>query len=259
MRYVKLRNLHKRYRMGLVRALDGMNLKIDQGSLCGLVGPNGAGKTTLIYILAGLKRQDSGQVFLFEQEIKRDTFALRQRMGFVLDRPLYFEKLTCREFLRFTGAMYDLPKDEVHRKIEELLHFFDLVEVADRFIETYSKGMKQKVSLAAAIVHEPQLLVLDEPFDGIDPGSSEAIKRILVRMTEKGVTILITSHVLEMIETLCTECAIMHRGKIIFQSRMDEFERRVKKIGDEKTIGSLREVFLQITSSRHRHKTLSWL
>ena len=259
MKLVDLKNLYKKYGTGLVVALDGVNLQIDQGELFGLVGPNGAGKTTLIEILAGIRKQDSGEVFLWDQEVKSGSFAHRQQIGFVLERPLYFDRLTCREFLKFSGRMYDVQKGELKKRVEELLDFFDLSEAGDRLIETYSKGMRQKVSLAAAIIHEPRLLILDEPLDGIDPGSSQAIKQILMRMTEKGVTVLVTSHVLEMVEDLCTECAIIHEGKIVFQSRVDELESRVREIGDEKTIGSLREVFLKITSSTHRTKTLSWL
>jgi ABC-2 type transport system ATP-binding protein len=180
-------------------------------------------------------------------------------MGFVLDQPLYFDRLTCREFLGFVGVMYDLPKADVNNRVEELIRFFDLTEAADRFIETYSKGMKQKVSLAAAILHEPVLLVLDEPFDGIDAASAEEIRQLLLRMNRKGVTILITSHILEFIESLCTECAILHKGRVVFQSRMDELEMQLQRSGDNEQRTSLRDIFLQVTSADRPHKSLSWL
>ena len=259
MQCLQLKNIYKEFQRGKVKALNGVNLQIGQGSLLGLIGTNGAGKTTLIHILAGLKKQDRGEVFLFGKKIKSDSYTHRQQMGFVLDLPLYFEKLTCKEFLKFTGEMYGIPKTELDMKIEELLHFFDLLDLSDRFIETYSKGMKQRVSIAASIIHKPKFLLLDEPLDGIDPGSSEAIKSILLRMVEKGTTILITSHELDMIEALCTECAIMHKGEIVIQSRMDELENAVKKIDNKATIQSLKEAFMQVTLSDHSRKTLSWL
>ena len=129
----------------------------------------------------------------------------------------------------------------------------------DKWIETYSKGMKQKVSIAAAIIHEPDLLILDEPFDGIDATSAEEIKEILLQMNKKGVTIVITSHQLELIEALCTECAILHKGQIVFQSKMDELEKQLQESGDSKGQTSLKEIFLQVTSADRPHKSLSWL
>lgn len=259
MKCIQLDNLHLEYRRGKTKALNGLNLQVDQGSFLGLVGPNGSGKTTLIHILAGLLKQDRGQIRLFNQEILSASFSHRQRMGFVLDQPVYFDRLTCREFLMFAGKMYEIPKEELEGKVEELLRFFDLMDAEDKWIETYSKGMKQKVSIAAAIIHEPDLLILDEPFDGIDATSAEEIKEILLQMNKKGVTIVITSHQLELIEALCTECAILHKGQIVFQSKIDELEKQLQESGNSKAQTSLKEIFLQITSADRPHKSLSWL
>ncbi len=259
MKCIQLDNLHLEYQRGKIKALDGLNLQVDHGSFLGLLGQNGAGKTTLIHILAGLIAQNCGQIRLFNQEIRSDSFAHRQRIGFVLDQPTYFDRLTCREFLKFAGVMYDVPKHELDNKVEELLRFFDLTDAEDRWIHTYSKGMKQKVSLAAAIIHEPDLLILDEPFDGIDTTSTEEIKQILLRMNQKGVTIVLTSHILEWIESLCTECAILHKGQVVFHSRIDQLELQLKRLNDSKTKASLRDVFLQVTSGDRTHKSLSWL
>ena len=259
MNAIQFHNLSKHYRNGSVKALDSLCVKIKQGQLFGLVGPNGAGKTTLIYIIAGLIRRSSGKMVIFNQEIGKMDFFFRQRIGFVLDRPMYFDKLTVKEYLEFVAGMYNIAKQDTQSKIEELVNFFDLEPVAGNYIETYSKGMKQKVSLAAAIIHEPDLLILDEPFDGIDANSAEEIKQLLLQMNEKGVTIVITSHQLELIETLCTECAILHKGKIVFQSKIDELEKQLQASGNSKAQTSLKEIFLQITSSDRPHKSLSWL
>lgn len=260
MNAICIETLCKTYRRAGVRALDRLCMKVEKGSLFGLVGPNGAGKSTLIYIIAGLVRRDAGKMFILEDEVKDHDYLYKRRVGFVLDKPLYIDKLTAREYLQFVAGMYGLSKDDSARKIKELLEFFDLTETDEAYIETYSKGMRQKVSLAAAIIHEPDLLILDEPFDGIDVPSAEAIKRVLVQMTRRGVTVLITSHMLEMIESLCTECAIMDKGKVVFQSRMDVLDVRLKEMSENgRTATSLRDVFLQITSSQQDHKTLSWL
>lgn len=257
---IRVENLCKSYRKDKVQALDNLCIKIEKGSLFGLIGLNGAGKSTLIAILSGLIRRDAGKVFILEDEIEDHDYLYKRRVGFVLDQPLYIDKLTAREYLEFVAGMYGLPEDDASRKIEELLDFFDLKDADRAYIETYSKGMKQKVSLAAAIIHDPDLLILDEPFEGIDVPSAEAIRRILVQMAGRGVTVLITSHVLEIIETLCTECAIIDKGRIVFQSRIDALATRLKEMGKDRSLAaSLRDVFLQIISSPQDHKTLSWL
>ncbi len=256
---IQVKKLSKLYKKGNIKALDNLSVSVTKGSVFGLIGPNGAGKTTLIYIIAGLIRRSSGKMVIFNQEIGNRDFLFRQRIGFVLDRPMYFDKLTVKEYLEFVAGMYDLSKQDTQGKIEELINFFDLEPATGNYIETYSKGMKQKVSIAAAIIHEPDLLILDEPFDGIDTTSAEEIKEILLQMNKKGVTIVITSHQLELIEALCTECAILHKGQIVFQSKIDELEKQLQESGNSKAQTSLKEIFLQITSADRPHKSLSWL
>ena len=259
MKCIQLDNLCLTYRRGKVKALDDLHLAVDRGAFLGLCGPNGAGKTTLIRVLAGLIRQDRGEIRLFDREIRPAAFAHRRRMGFVLDRPTYFPRLTCREFLGFAGAMYEIPRSSLEARVDELLGFFDLTEVEERLIDTYSKGMKPKVSLAAAIIHEPDLLILDEPFDGIDATSTEEIRQVLLRMNQRGLTIIITTHILEWIESLCTECAIIHKGQVVLHSRMDDLESRFAGLGDGNTNATLRDVFLHVTSADRPDKSLSWL
>ena len=259
MKCIQLDNLSLTYRRGRITALDDLHLEVDRGSFLGLCGPNGAGKSSVIRVLAGLTRHDRGRIRLFQEEIRPGSFTHRRRMGFVLDHAAYVDRLTGKEFLKFVGTMYEVPGERLQGRVAELLRFFDLSDVEDRTIDTYSKGMKQKVSLAAAIIHEPDLLILDEPFDGIDPTSTEEIRQILLRMNRKGATVVITTHVLEWIESLCTECAIIHKGKVVFQSRMDRLESRLKALGDGGTRASLKDIFLKVTSVERPHKSLSWL
>ena len=259
MKAIQTQQISKCYQNGSIKALDSLCLNVEKGRFLGLIGPNGAGKTTLIYIIAGLVRRTSGKLIVFGEEVNDEYFQYRRHIGFVLDRPMYLQKLTVTEYLEFVAEMYDIPKQEAEKKIKELIEFFDLTAVADTYIETYSKGMKQKVSLAAAIIHEPELLILDEPFNGIDAPAAEDIKQILSSMNQKGVTIILTSHILEWIESLCTDCAIMHKGKIVFQSSLDELETQLQNPNNDKIKASLRDIFLQITSSDRPHKSLSWL
>lgn len=256
---LEITNLTKNYKMGLIKALTGVNMTISQGNIFGLIGPNGAGKTTLIEILAGLRKQDQGNIKIFGEEITSQAFKYRQKMGFVFDKPLYFEKFTGREFLKFSGTMYNLSQKDRKYKVDELLDFFDLTKVADRFIESYSKGMKQKISLAGSIIHEPKLLILDEPFDGLDPASSDDIEQVLAQMSKKEITILITSHALEIMENLCTHCAIINRGSVVFQCQMDNLNSSIRNVLGHQKNGSLRDIFLEITSPDRPHKSLSWL
>lgn len=259
MKCIEFIDIYKTFQNGTIKALDGVNLSVEQGCLFGLVGSNGAGKTTLINILAGLRRQDSGRMLFQQNEILPDAFAYRQLIGFVPEDPLYLDRLTGKEFLQFTGTMYNLNKIDIQSRVDELIGFFNLDDDASRFIETYSKGMKQKISLAAAMIHQPRLLVLDEPFEGLDTSSSEDIKDALKHMVKKGITVIITSHSMELIEALCQECAILHKGNVVFQSQMNELGHNYKNASGRELEKSLKEIFIDITSPDYRKKRLSWL
>ena len=163
---LKIVNAFKTYRKGKRKALDGLTLEAVRGSIVGIVGTNGAGKSTLINAIGGLIRLDSGSIQISNREISSSDL-YKRKTGFVFEEPLYFEKLTGQEYLEFVGGMFRLSKTNVQRKVAELLDFFDLEDHKDELIEDYSKGMKRKVSLAAAIIHDPELLILDEPFEGL--------------------------------------------------------------------------------------------
>ena len=241
------------------RALDGLSLSVHAGSIFGFLGLNGAGKTTTIRVLAGLTGKDGGTVRMFGNEIRRDDDSYKQHMGFVLDEPLYFEWMSTEEFLHFVGTMYDLSPDAIGHRTTELLEFLDLTDKREERIETLSSGMKKKISLAAAIIHKPRLIVLDEPLEGIDALASSSIKETLKLMAGGGMTIVITSHVLDTVEKLCDEVAIIHHGKTVLQCRTADIRRKAKKALGNETYASLEELFIDLVSDKVKKKHLSWM
>ena len=255
---LEFRNVTKQYENG-VRALDELTMHVPAGSIFGFIGLNGAGKTTTIRILAGLTEKDSGEVSLFGRELDRHTNAYKRELGFVLDMALYFEWMSVKDYLRFVGTMYELAPEETDRRVEELLEFFDLADKRESPIGTLSTGMKKKVSLAAAIIHGPKLVVLDEPLEGIDAVAASSIKETLTLMASKGATILITSHVLDTVEKLCTELAVIHQGKILLQCKTSEIRTQVKSTLSNQAFASLEDLFVELVSDKTRRKHLSWL
>lgn len=254
---LEFRGVVKEYEDG-VRALDGLTMHVPAGSIFGFIGLNGAGKTTSIRILAGLAEKSSGEVELFGRKLEEHNSSYKRDIGFVLDEPLYFDWMSVENYLRFVGRMYDLPTIDIEPRIRELLEFFDLAGKSDSPVETLSTGMKKKVSLAAAIIHKPRLIVLDEPLEGIDAVAASAVKETLTLMASRGTTILITSHVLDTVERLCSDIAVIHQGKILLECRTSEIRTRVKGLGNQ-TFTSLEELFVELVSNKVRKKHLSWL
>jgi ABC-2 type transport system ATP-binding protein len=242
-----------------VRALDRLTMSVPASSIFGFIGLNGAGKTTTIRILAGLLRQDAGEVRIFGKALERQDGSYKRDLGFVLDEPLYFDWMGVRDYLRFVGTMYELSPGEIDLRVEELLEFFDLSDKRDAPIGTFSTGMKKKVSLAAAIIHKPRLVVLDEPLEGIDAVAASLIKETLTLMASKGTTVLITSHVLDTIEKFCTDIAIIHQGAAILQCRTAEIRTKARDTLTNRTFASLEELFVELVSDKVRKKHLSWL
>lgn len=241
------------------RAVDNLSLRVREGSVFGFIGLNGAGKTTTIRILAGLLAKGSGSVRVFGKEIAERTNEYKRDIGFVLDEPLFFDWMSPKEYLRFVGAMYNLqPRDTVSRTTE-LLEFFDLALRQNDPIGILSTGMKKKVSLAAAIIHKPKLIILDEPLEGIDALAASSIKETLSMMASKGSTVLITSHVLDTVEKFCTEVAIIHEGRILLQCAMDEVRKKTRGKMKNETFASLEELFVELVSDRVRKKRLSYV
>ena len=243
-----------------VRALDGLTMKVPAGSIFGFIGRNGAGKTSSIRIIAGLLPKDSGTLRLFGKEIDMREKDYKREIGFVLDEAMYFDWMSAKEYLNFAGVMYGLTPGVATRRALELLEFFDLPQHDVSPIQTYSTGMKKKVSLAAAVIHNPRLVILDEPLEGVDALAASSIKESLAIMASKGTTILITSHVLDTVEKFCTEVAIIHEGKVLLQCGTDEIRSRAKGALADATYASLEELFVDLVSDKVKQKKhLSWL
>jgi len=255
---LEIDGLVKSYNTG-VRALDGLNFSVGQGSIFGFIGLNGAGKTTTIRIIAGLTRGDAGAVRLFGSDIGGSDDRYKRRIGFVLDEPLYFDWMSSERYLRFVGRMEGLTAAESGWRTDELLEFFDLSSKGEDPIATFSTGMKKKVSLAAAIIHNPELLILDEPLEGIDALAAATIKETLLLMVSRGTTVMITSHILETVERLCTEIGILHQGRMLLQCDSNELRRRAALSAGEGGASSLESLFIQLVSGPSRKPGLAFL
>jgi ABC-2 type transport system ATP-binding protein len=261
MNALEISGLSKCYR-GNVKALDNLMLVVPEGEVVGLIGPNGAGKSTTINILAGLLHADAGDIAVLGKTLDRNATSLKRRIGYVLERSLLFEKLTVWEYLRFVGIMYKISPCEVEHRVADLVDYFDLRECGSRTIESYSAGMKKKISLAAAIIHNPDLLVLDEPLEGVDPISAVRMKEIIRSLTHRGSAILISSHALDTVEKICSTIAIIHRGQVLLQASLDELQRAFRGRSGNGERSLLEEVFIHVvtdTTTQIRKGGLSWL
>jgi ABC-2 type transport system ATP-binding protein len=241
------------------RAVDGLSLRVTRGSIFGFIGLNGAGKTTTIRIIAGLLGHDAGTVKLFGRAVEVRDRETKRAIGVVLDEPLYFDWMSAPSYLRFVGVMEGLAVDAAEQRTAELVQFFDLAEKGDDPIGTYSTGMKKKVSLAAAVIHTPRLVILDEPLEGIDALAASAIKETLAMMASRGTTIFVTSHVLDTVEKFCTDIAIVHRGRVVLECRTAEIRKRAKGALPHETFDSLEELFVDTVSDKTKRRHLSFL
>jgi len=257
---IEIRELSKRY--GGILGIQSLTLTIETGSFFGFVGPNGAGKSTTVNVLTGIIRPTSGKVKILGLELDRNPIEIKKQIGVVPEGVALFEGLTGEEYLMFVSRIYRLSHEEAQQRIRDLLVLFDLEQSGSRLIETYSQGMKKKLAFAAAILHDPKVLFLDEPFDNVDPVSRRIMKDLLVKMKSRGVTIFMTSHALETVETLCDEVAIINKGRIVFQAKTEEIRKRIKNEISQETYQSLEEIFLDVVSGieeKNKPKSLSWL
>jgi ABC-2 type transport system ATP-binding protein len=225
---------------GTLPAVDGLTLEVHAGEILGFLGPNGAGKTTTLRICSGLVRADAGDVFVSGKSISREPLEARARFGLVPDRPFLYERLTAREFLEFVAALYELEPDVAMPRAEALIERLALTEQADDLIETYSLGMRQKVAVAAAMLHEPALLMLDEPLAGLDPRASRALKDLLREHAERGAGVLVSTHLLDVAERLCDRVAILHHGRKVSEGSFAELR-------EGRGNATLEDVFLELT------------
>src|SRR6201993_1132895 len=226
---------------GALTAVDAVDLRVQAGQFFGFLGPNGAGKSTTIKMLTGLLAPTSGRMELLGLDFQQNPIEVKRQIGVVPEGMGLFERLTGSEYLNFVGRMYGLDRETSKRRCDELLHFMQLDDRPKSVIADYSHGMQKKLALAAAVIHGPRILFLDEPFEGVDALAAGALKALLARMTLRGVTIFLTSHVLEIVERLCTHVGIIHKGRLVAQGSMEELSVGT---GGEGSKTTLEEVFL---------------
>nr|WP_285773319.1 ABC transporter ATP-binding protein [Microtetraspora sp. NBRC 13810] len=217
---VRTRGLFKRF--GQQVAVAGVDLVVPRGSFAGLVGPNGAGKTTTLSMITGLLRPDGGITEIDGVNVWRDPVLVKSRIGVLPEGLRLFERLSGRELLSYNGQLRGIPRQEVERRSEELIKVMDLAESADKLVVDYSTGMRKKIGLAAALLHNPVVLFLDEPFEGVDPVSANTLVEVLQRYTASGSTVVFSSHVMDLVERLCDWVSVMNRGQIVAQGPLQE-------------------------------------
>ncbi|MGH9971123.1 MAG: ABC transporter ATP-binding protein [Pyrinomonadaceae bacterium] len=251
-------------RFGDFTAVDHLNLRVHRGSFFGFLGPNGAGKSTTIKMLTGLLGPTSGRIRVLDRDLQAEPLEVKRRIGVVPEDLNLFERLTGAEMLAFTGRMYGLLKSEIAERAPELLELMELEAEPKKLIVEYSHGMKKKLSLACALIHRPEILFLDEPFEGIDAIASRTLKDLLSRLTARGLTVFLTSHVLEIVERLCSDIAIISQGKLLASGSLAELKKGIRVDGDGEGLRpiSLEEYFIHIvggTRASSEEEVLQWL
>src|SRR5689334_23339418 len=244
---IRLESLTKHY--GSFVAVDGISLDVPRGVLYGFLGPNGAGKTTTLRMIAGILRPTDGRVLLGGDDVQRQPIAAKMRLGFIPDRPFVYDKLTGAEFLRFVAALYGQEGDAIERRIAELLEVFELASWKDELVEAYSHGMRQKLIISSALIHRPEVIVVDEPMVGLDPKAARLLKDIFRQFVGRGGTVLMSTHTLEVAEAMCDRIAIMQHGKIAASGTMADLRKQTAS-GD---VG-LEELFLKLTGGVHERE-----
>jgi ABC-2 type transport system ATP-binding protein len=237
---IQTQHLFKKY--GDKVAVNDVSFEVHGGEVFGFLGPNGAGKTTTIKMIVGLLQPSSGSVSVAGYDVNTQALQAKAASGYVPDTPNLYAKLTGRELLHFVGELYNIDRTQAERRSEELLRMFDLSAAADDTTDSYSHGMQQKTSLAAALMHDPKVLVLDEPTVGLDPKSARLIKDILRQMAERGAAVMLSTHILEIAERMCDRIGIINQGELIAVGTMDEL-RTLDKTGQ----ASLEDIFLGLT------------
>ena len=262
-------------RFGDFVAVQDVNLSVAPGQFFGFLGPNGAGKSTTIKMLTGLLAASSGSIQLLGLDLAKNPVEVKRQIGVVPEGMALFGRLTGAEYLNFVGRMYGLDRETAGKRTAELLDFMQLAEQPKTLVTDYSHGMQKKLALAAAVIHGPRILFLDEPFEGVDAIASGTLKAMLQRMIARGATIFLTSHVLEIVERLCSHLAIIHKGRLVAQGSLEELRAGVEAQAAAAMAGAspgessvsapgekltLEEIFLRIVGgTRHADQELSWL
>jgi len=262
-------------RFGALTAVEGVDLRVAPGQFFGFLGPNGAGKSTTIKMLTGLLAPTAGRIEILGLDLAANSIEVKRQIGVVPEGMALFGRLTGAEYLNFVGRMYGLDRETAAKRAAELLDFMQLADQPKKLVTDYSHGMQKKLALAAAVIHGPKILFLDEPFEGVDAIASGTLKVMLQSMIARGATIFLTSHVLEIVERLCSHLAIIHRGRLVAQGSLEELRAGVEAQaaaalpsdgGQAAAVAApgekltLEEIFLRIVGgARHADQELSWL
>lgn len=249
---IAIRDLVKTY--SGFRAVDNLTITVPQGCFFGFLGPNGAGKTTTIKMLMGLAKPDSGSMEVLGLALPDQSYEVRKEIGLVPDDTLLFDYLNGLEYLEFIGRLYGLSKSLARERGRELLDLFQLAENNRKLIGEYSKGMRKRVAMAAALIHRPRLFLMDEPFEGVDAIGARLMKDILLEQVHHGATVFLTSHVLEVVERLCDRVAIINKGRIVVQGTMAELRQQAAE-----GVSSLEDIFVNIVGADRYSEKLDWL
>lgn len=220
-----------------------LNLTVNPGEIFGFLGPNGAGKTTTIRMIVGLLRPTSGRVIVAGHDMQHEPLLVKRSVGYLAQTPTVYERLTGREFLRFMGGLYGVDEEKIATRADHLLALTELSADADRLIESYSGGMRHKIGLCGSLMHEPAVLVLDEPLTGLDPHSAQRIKQLLRQLCQQGCTVFLSTHVLEVAERMCDRVAILDRGQLVAVGTLDVLRAQAQSSMES----TLEDLFIQLT------------
>ncbi len=237
---IQIENVTKTYN-GTVRAVDNLDLTVNNGEIVGFIGPNGAGKTTTLKMMTGILKPDSGSIFINDFDMQAEPLKAKQVIGYIADSPDMFLRLKGLEFMNLISDIYKVPTNVRRERIKVFASRFDLSEVLDKPMQSYSHGMRQKMMVAAALVHDPAVWILDEPLTGLDPKSAYALKNMMREHADAGNSVLFSTHVLEVAEKLCDKVIIINHGKSLFYGTLDELTARYPDMDLEK-------IFLEMTA-----------
>ena len=239
---IQLKSLSKKY--GDYKAVDDLNLFVKKGEIFGFIGPNGAGKTTTIKMIGGILAPSAGSVTVAGIDIQKEPEKAKRKIGFIPDRPYLYEKLTGREFLKFTADLYGVPADIFNKKAQQNLEMFSLADWSDELIESYSHGMKQRLIMSAALLHDPEVIIVDEPMVGLDPMAIMMVKDLFQRLAHKGVTVFMSTHTLAVAEDICERIGVINKGHLIASGTTADLQRKAN-VND----ADLERVFINLTTN----------
>lgn len=246
---LKLEGVTKRYKGASVNAVDNLDLEVRPGEIFGFLGPNGAGKTTTIRMVVGLLAADRGRIVVNGHDLASDPIAAKRSIGFVPDNPNLYPKLTGLEYLNLIGDVYGVDGPTRKRRLDHYLGMFELTSAVGDLVQSFSRGMKQKLALTGALLHEPPLFILDEPMVGLDPRSAHLFKSIMREHVHQGNTVFFSTHVLEVAEQLCDRVGIINKGQLVACGTMDELRRASGRAGS-----NLEKLFLELTDAGGDHE-----